>query len=87
MTTRAARSTPVRNLRTKIAHLEKEISSLEARQQELTAALEAPETYAHPGKAQTINRELSAEIARLQAATAEWERASADLERLEPSAG
>ena len=82
---RAARSAPVRNLRAKIANLEKEISSLEARQQELTAALEAPETYSHPGKAQTINRELSAEIARLQAATAEWERASAELERLEPS--
>ena len=82
---RAARSAPVRNLRAKIANLEKEISSLETRQQELTAALEAPETYSHPGKAQTINRELSAEIARLQAATAEWERASAELERLEPT--
>jgi ATP-binding cassette subfamily F protein 3 len=82
---RAKRSEPVRNLRNKIATLEKEISTLEARQAELTAALEAPETYTHPGSAQMANRELSGAVARLQAATSEWERASAELERLEPS--
>ena len=39
--------------------LEKEIQELEAKQVELTAELEKPETYEKPGRAQEINRELA----------------------------
>ncbi len=81
---RSARSAPLRQARALVASLEKEISSLEERQAELTAELEAPETYQHPGKAQALNRELGTTVARLQAATEEWEKAgneAAELER------
>jgi len=76
---RAARSGPVRALRAKVAALEKEVSDLEARQAELTAQLEAPETYTHPGMAHTLNRELSTTVDRIRSATTGWERASAEL--------
>jgi len=80
---RAARTGPVRALRAKVAELEKEIFRLEKNQSELTAALEAPETYAEPGKAQHLNRELSTTVDRLQTTTAEWEQAASQLAELE----
>ncbi len=63
--------------------LEAEITRLEQQQAELTAGLEAPETYHEPGKAQRLNRELSATVDRLQAATAEWEQVSLRVAELE----
>jgi ATP-binding cassette subfamily F protein 3 len=80
---RAARSAPVRALKAKVTALEKEIADLEARQAELTAALEAPETYTEHGRAQTLNRELSTTVDRLRGATSNWERASGELARME----
>ncbi len=80
---RAAKSADVRRLRAAMTALEKEISELEKTQSELAAALEAPETYQQPGKAQQLNRELSAIVDRLQAATAEWEAAGMELTELE----
>ena len=71
---RAARSAPLRAARSRMTALEKEIAELEKRQGELTADLEAPETYQQPGKAQALNRELSGVVDRLQAATAAWEK-------------
>ena len=48
-----------RKAQQQIVHrLEKEIQELEARQAELVAELEKPETYEKPGRAQEINREL-----------------------------
>ena len=48
-----------RKAQQQIVHrLEKEIQELEARQAELVAELEKPETYEQPGRAQAINREL-----------------------------
>jgi ATP-binding cassette subfamily F protein 3 len=80
---RSARTGPVRALRAKVSELEKEISRLEKSQAELTSALEAPETYSEPGKAQHLNRELSTTVDRLQTATAEWEQAASQLAALE----
>jgi hypothetical protein len=49
----------LKRLRTEVGHLEQAVAELEAKQSELTAELEAPETYSQPGKAQHLNRELS----------------------------
>jgi ATP-binding cassette subfamily F protein 3 len=59
--------------------LEKEIEELEAKQIELTAELEKPETYEKPGRAQEINRELAHIQDRLAQATPEWEAAESKL--------
>jgi len=59
--------------------LEKEIQELEAKQTELTAELEKPETYNKPGRAQEINRELAQVQDRLAKATPEWEAAESKL--------
>jgi ATP-binding cassette subfamily F protein 3 len=80
---RAARSLPLRAARARLTALEKEIAGLESRQAELTAALEAPETYQEHGKAQALNRELSGVVDQLQAATESWEKAGAEVARLE----
>jgi ATP-binding cassette subfamily F protein 3 len=66
-----------------VAELEQEITNLEKRQAELTAQMEAPETYTEPGRPAALNRELSGVVNRLQAATPEWEAAAAELERLQ----
>jgi len=81
--TRTAKSAGLKHLRGRVAGLEKVVGELEARQAELTAQLEAPETYAEPGKPAALNRELSGVVDRLHAATAEWETAAAELEALE----
>jgi ATP-binding cassette subfamily F protein 3 len=62
-----------------VDHWEKSIATLEARQADLTAELENPETYNKPGAAQGINRELSGIIDELEAANAEWEKAAQRL--------
>ncbi len=80
---RAQRSAPLRAAKTRVNQLEAEIAKLEAQQAELTTALEAPETYSEHGKAQLLNRELSATVDRLTTATKEWERASTEVARLE----
>ena len=59
--------------------LEKEIQELEAKQTELTAELEKPDTYNKPGRAQEINRELAHVQDRLAKATPEWEAAESKL--------
>jgi ATP-binding cassette subfamily F protein 3 len=80
---RAAKSAGLKQLRGRVVALEREVGQLEARQAELTAELEAPETYAEPGKPAALNRELSGVVDRLHAATADWETAAAELETLE----
>jgi ATP-binding cassette subfamily F protein 3 len=80
---RTARAAPMRATRARVAELETEISHLERRQGEITAELEAPETYETPGKAQALNRELSGVVDKLHAATAGWEAAAKTLEELE----
>ncbi len=80
---RAGKGSPLKTAKQRVMILETEISNLEKTQAELAAALEAPETYNTPGKAQMLNRELSAAVDRLQTATEEWEKASALIQSLE----
>ncbi len=79
---RAAKGAPLRAAKARVAALEQEISNLEKSQAEITAAMEAPETYNTPGKAQMLNRELSVIVDRLQKATEEWEKKNEEVERL-----
>ena len=80
---RAAKYAGLKELRSRVAELEREISWLETRQTQLTAELEAPETYAEPGKPAALNREFTGVVDRLRAATADWESAAGSLETLE----
>ncbi len=73
----------VKKLRIEVSLLEKQVSELETKQNELTAALEAPETYKDPGRAQSLNRELTTTVDALHSATARWEQAAARLEEAE----
>jgi len=68
-----------KKLRIEVGKLEQRVAELEAKQNEITASLESPETYQEPGKAQHLNRELSVVVDQLQAATAEWEKAASQL--------
>jgi len=76
---RQARSRSRKEQQQKVKQLETEIADLEARQGELTAELEKPETYEKAGAAMQINRELTDAIERLKGLTVEWERAAAKL--------
>jgi ATP-binding cassette subfamily F protein 3 len=71
-----------KKLRAEVGKLELQVAELEAKQAELTAALEAPETYAQPGKAQHLNRELSVIVDQLATATTAWEAAATRLTAL-----
>jgi ATP-binding cassette subfamily F protein 3 len=81
----AKKSNPadIKKLRTEVGHLEEKVAQLETKQNELTAELEAPETYNSPGKAQHLNRELSVIVDQLATATKAWETAASKLAELE----
>ncbi|MGC9942241.1 MAG: ATP-binding cassette domain-containing protein [Verrucomicrobiota bacterium] len=79
---RQARSRKKQEIQKRITTLEKEIADLEAKEKELTAELEKPESYAG-GRAMQINRELLHVHDRLPEVTAEWETASVKLAELE----
>ena len=81
----ARRSSPgeIRKFREHVGQLEKVVVELEAKQAEITAELEAPETYADKGKFHHLNRELSTIVDQVAAATAEWEQAATKLEEME----
>jgi hypothetical protein len=66
-----------------VSRLEQEIAGLETRQAELTRELEAPATYAEPGRAVIVNREMQEVLARLANLTADWEAAATRLHELE----
>ena len=73
-----------RKAQQQIVHrLEKEIQELEARQAELVAELEKPETYEQPGRAQEINRELMDVQHRLAELNPEWEQQATRLAALD----
>jgi len=76
---RQARSNKKSEIQKRIATLEKEIADLEAKERDYAAELEKPETYHSGGRATQINRELAHVTDRLAAATAEWEKAGAQL--------
>jgi len=76
---RQARSRKKQELQKRVTTLEKEIADLEAKERDYAAELEKPETYHSGGRATQINRELMIVSDRLEAATAEWEKAGAEL--------
>ncbi|HEY5297778.1 MAG TPA: ATP-binding cassette domain-containing protein, partial [Verrucomicrobiae bacterium] len=80
---RQARSGEKKAQQQLVHKLEKEIQELEARQTELTAELEKPETYEKSGRAQQINRELSEVQHRLETLTPEWEASESKLVLME----
>ncbi len=73
----------IKKLRIQVGHLKEKFPETEAKQNELTTELEAPETYTEPGKAQHLNRELSVIVDQLATATAAWELAAEKLAALE----
>ncbi len=73
----------IRKFREHVGQLEKKVVELERKQAEITAALEAPETYADKGRFHHLNRELSVIVDQVSAATAEWEAAAVKLEAME----
>ncbi|MDB6093272.1 MAG: yheS [Verrucomicrobia bacterium] len=79
------RATPneLKKLHAEVHTLEENVSKLEAKQNELTAALEAPESYADKGKFHHLNIELSTVVDQLASATAAWEKAAEKLAQLE----
>ncbi len=83
----AAKSKPspneVRKFREHVGTLEKKVVELEAKQAEITAALEAPESYADKGKFHHLNRELSTIVDQITAATTAWEDAATKLTEME----
>ena len=77
------RQKQIREMRTDVSKHEQRVVDLEAKQAELTAQLEDPATYDEAGKAQHLNRELSAITDQLTAANAAWEKAAETLLELE----
>ena len=81
----AKKTTPneIRKFREEVGALEKKVSELEAKQAEITTALEDPASYADKGKFHHLNRELSAVVDQLTAATGAWETAATKLAEME----
>ncbi|MEY4938507.1 MAG: hypothetical protein RIQ93_242 [Verrucomicrobiota bacterium] len=75
----------IRKFRESVGQLEKKVVDLETKQAEITAGLEAPETYADKGKFHHLNRELSTVVDQLASATVEWEMAATKLAAMEQS--
>ncbi len=73
----------IRKFREHVGQLERKVVELETKQAEITAALEAPETYADKGKFHHLNRELSVIVDQITAATKEWEDAATKLAEME----
>jgi ATP-binding cassette subfamily F protein 3 len=73
---RQARSGERQARRQRVAKLEAEILALETRQKELAADLENPAIYQQPGRARDINLEWSANAARLEQLSRDWEQAA-----------
>jgi ATP-binding cassette subfamily F protein 3 len=67
----------------RVQTLEQEIQALEARQKEIVAELESPETYEKPGAAVAINRELLSIQEQLAELTPRWEAEATRLTELE----
>ena len=73
----------IRKFREHVGQLEKKVAGLEAKQNEITAALEDPASYADKGKFHHLNRELSTIVDQITAATGEWEDAVTKLGEME----
>jgi len=81
----ASRPSPnaIRRFREKVGTLEKKVVELEARQSEIVAELENPESYADKGRFHHLNLELTVVVDQLTEANRAWEKASLELEAME----
>ena len=77
---RAGQSREKRDREERVRKLEREITSLEARQKALTAELESEATYQQPGRPIQLNRELSGVADLLARTTRQWEIAAEQAE-------
>ena len=73
----------LRKFREHVGQLEKKVVDLEAKQAEITTALEDPSSYADKGKFHHLNKELSVVVDEIAAATAAWEEAATKLAEME----
>ena len=73
----------LRRQREEVGQLEKTVSELEAKQGDITAALEDPATYADKSRFHRLNIELSTITEQLSSATAKWEAAATALAEAE----
>lgn len=77
----------LRKMREDVGVLEKKVADLEAKQNEITAALEDPATYADKSRFHRLNIELSTITEQISDATAKWEAAAEALDAAERHAG
>jgi len=80
---RQARSNVRKEAQQRVHTLEKRINDLEARQSQITADLEKPETYENGGNASILNREMRQNEVELARITPEWEVAAAKLAEID----
>ena len=80
---RQARSGGRKDVQQLVHVLEKRINDLEARQSQITAELEKPETYEHGGNASILNREMRENEIELTRLTPQWETAAAKLAEID----
>ncbi len=80
---RSERSRKVGPLKRKVEELEARIATLEQAQKERSDLLADPVVYADKQRSNQLISEFKNDATRLTAATEEWERAQADLDRLE----
>ncbi len=73
----------IRKFREEVGQLEKKVVELEAKQAEITGALEDPASYADKGKFHHLNLELSTVVDQLTAANLAWEKATEKLAEME----
>jgi ATP-binding cassette subfamily F protein 3 len=77
----------LRKMREEVGQLEKKVAELEAKQNEITAALEDPATYADKSRFHRLNIELSTITEQVSDATSKWEAATEALDAAERHAG
>ncbi|MEO6569878.1 MAG: ABC-F family ATP-binding cassette domain-containing protein [Opitutaceae bacterium] len=73
----------IRKFREEVGRLEQKVVQLEAKQSEITSALEDPASYADKGKFHHLNLELSTIVDQVTAATTAWETAATKLSEME----
>jgi ATP-binding cassette subfamily F protein 3 len=73
----------IRKFREHVGQLEKSVVDLEKKQNDITAELEDPASYADKGKFHHLNRELSTVVDQIATATAAWEEAATKLAEME----
>jgi ATP-binding cassette, subfamily F, member 3 len=79
---RQARSQRKKDLETRIARIESELASKDARNKQVVALLQDTAVWSEPGKAMALQTEHDALAAAIEKITAEWESCVSELESL-----